>query len=1131
MRNIEHFFFSYFARLSKLLAVALYLNSCESNLQITQAGLLRGASGTVEAPTFSLIGGTYEAGTQLELTTKTLESEIYYTTDGETPSVKSTKYNAPINLQTSQSIKAFAVQATMQPSTVVKADYVIVPVNYGPVSEPVATPDERIFNNAVSVTLSTIPLAATIYYSTDGSAPSILYTGAIELTRETRLKAKASLNGYTDSTVMDQIFSFKVADPVFSIPQGTYGPSQTVLLSSATTGATVHYTTDGTTEPSCNSTSGPLTVSELMTVKAVGCKVGYTHSEVVSANYTINGAVDGGSTTVAGVPAPIINRYAFSGGHSRAALSSQYSALFAGDIIAAEWQKKVGDTWVTIPPASDSPPRDGDEFYEYENNAYYGSFGPFQIRVRVTTASGVSDWSAAFNIPLTYTPQGTQLDEVCDYNANYNCCATFADGNGGEYGSCGGIDSYGTYPPAADNVTSPNLITDPASSDYGKFVLGYVDVFDWGGSPGSRKHEIRLNGVVYQWNWDAAPPTFSLPYGVEVSWEARAISAGGSSGWWPQTFTPAFFPTAPASVNITGDGLEFPGANNNGSAITNYIVEYSTDNGTTWTTVERPASSADTWTYSGLTPGVEHIFRVKAVNGIGEGPYARSNAAWTPSVNLTSPNLITDPASPDYGEFVLGYLDIFDWGGSPGSRKHEIRLNGVVYQWNWDAAPPTFSLPYGVEVSWEARAISAGGSSGWWPQTFTPAFFPTAPASVNITGDGLEFPGANNNGSAITNYIVEYSTDNGTTWTTVERPASSADTWTYSGLTPGVEHIFRVKAVNGIGEGPYAINNSRWTPSVAQSYCENELVKNPQNVTRYSIPSDVDSSVADETASAGNFVWLAYRYNSNIEKRDILTGDLVSSISLPGNEGSPLLLKSGDYIWAFSGIQVWRIHRTTNAVTTFSPMSATVYGGWSSDGYIWLSTLDGSTPQLIKLNGTSGATENTVDLSGFFTDGVYGISGDASKIALTRDNKLVFLDKSTLGVLRTVNLPNTGDFQSGLLWMLIKAGDGWFMGGSGGRLYRYDYETDTGTFLDVTINSIEGWEVDATGFWITSTHSTDQGYLYHVKFDGTVDRRVALQTLYGIAGSYPKVQVAPGGKVWISHYFSQTLLILDWLAN
>lgn len=324
--------------------------------------------------------------------------------------------------------------------------------------------------------------------------------------------------------------------------------------------------------------------------------------------------------------------------------------------------------------------------------------------------------------------------------------------------------------------------------------------------------------------------------------------------------------------------------------------------------------------------------------------------------------------------------------------------------------------------------------------------------------------------------------------------------------------------------------DSMGTGTSGSSYYENGLVKNPQNVTRYSIPNDIDYSVADESASDGNFVWLAYRSNSNIQKRDIVTGALVSSINLAGNPGSPLLLKSGDYIWAFSGTQVWRIHRTTNAVTTLSPLSATTYGGWSSDGYIWLSTLDGSTPTLIKLNGTSGATENTVNLSGFFTDGVYGISGDASKIALTRDNKLVFFDKGTLGTLRTVNLPDTEDFQSGLLWMLIKAGDGWFMGGGGGRLYRYDYQTDTGAFLDVTINSIEGWEVDATGFWITNTHSTDQGYLYHVKFDGNVDRRVALETLYGIAGSYPKVQVAPGGKVWISHY-SYTLLILDWLAN
>jgi hypothetical protein len=101
----------------------------------------------------------------------------------------------------------------------------------------------------------------------------------------------------------------------------------------------------------------------------------------------------------------------------------------------------------------------------------------------------------------------------------------------------------------------------------------------------------------------------------------------------------------------------------------------------------------------------------------------------------------------------------------------------------------------------------------------------------------------------------------------------------------------------------------------------------------------------------------------------------------------------------------------------------------------------------------------------------------------------------------------------------------------GGKVDLTGTETVGTLFFGTTQQTAGTYSAPGAGGTITSTHFTNQGYLYHVKFDGTVDRRVALQTLYGIAGSYPKVQVAPGGKVWISHYFSQTLLILDWLAN
>ena len=176
MKTIDKVIFKHLAWLLQLGLVLFFLNSCESNIEVTRAGFLPGANGTAEAPTFSLSAGSYKAGTKLELTTKTIDGEIYYTGNGETPTEKSTKYTVPITLLTSQTIQAIAVKTKMRPSTLVTANYEIVPVNsvnYGDVSQPVATPAERIFNNTVSVTLSAIPLAATIYYSIDGSAPTI----------------------------------------------------------------------------------------------------------------------------------------------------------------------------------------------------------------------------------------------------------------------------------------------------------------------------------------------------------------------------------------------------------------------------------------------------------------------------------------------------------------------------------------------------------------------------------------------------------------------------------------------------------------------------------------------------------------------------------------------------------------------------------------------------------------------------------------------------------------------------------------------------------------------------------------------------------------------------------------------
>ena len=78
------------------------------------------------------------------------------------------------------------------------------------------------------------------------------------------------------------------AAPVLSPAGGNYTDPQSVTITCETEGAVIHYTTDGT-EPTADSPvySGPIPVTENLTIKAIAVKDGMSDSAVVSAVYTI----------------------------------------------------------------------------------------------------------------------------------------------------------------------------------------------------------------------------------------------------------------------------------------------------------------------------------------------------------------------------------------------------------------------------------------------------------------------------------------------------------------------------------------------------------------------------------------------------------------------------------------------------------------------------------------------------------------------------------------------------------------------------------------------------------------------------------------------------------------------------
>ena len=80
----------------------------------------------------------------------------------------------------------------------------------------------------------------------------------------------------------------KVIAPTFSPVAGAVAAGTNVAISTATEGATIYYTIDGT-EPTTSSSiySAPITIDAAKTIKAFAVKDGYPNSDVATASYTI----------------------------------------------------------------------------------------------------------------------------------------------------------------------------------------------------------------------------------------------------------------------------------------------------------------------------------------------------------------------------------------------------------------------------------------------------------------------------------------------------------------------------------------------------------------------------------------------------------------------------------------------------------------------------------------------------------------------------------------------------------------------------------------------------------------------------------------------------------------------------
>jgi hypothetical protein len=366
--------------------------------------------------------------------------------------------------------------------------------------------------------------------------------------------------------------------------------------------------------------------------------------------------------------------------------------------------------------------------------------------------------------------------------------------------------------------------------------------------------------------------TNAVPYNFSVTATNGALLTSSAS-LSSADVTPAGTPDAPTSVTATaGNGQAsvqwLAPTSNGGSAITNYIVEYSSNNGLSWTTAAHPVSTNTSLAVTGLANGATYIFRITAVNAVGSStPSVSSSSVMPKSTDSTLSQLVSSSGtlSPTFAGGTLAYS--ISVGNSVTSitltptlsESHgSIQVNGTSV--TSGQASSALSLSVGSNVVLVEVTAQDGFSTTSYTVTVTRAGSAVATLSGLTTSGGSISPGFTSNTSSYT-----VSVSNGTTSISITPTVTSPNaTVTVNG----------VSATSGSSFGPINLSVGQNVITVVVTAQDGSTFSYTVTVTR---GLSADSSLASLTSSAGT---LSPTFTSGTSQYSLSVANNVTSLTL-----------------------------------------------------------------------------------------------------------------------------------------------------------------------------------------------------------------------------------------------------------
>jgi hypothetical protein len=322
-------------------------------------------------------------------------------------------------------------------------------------------------------------------------------------------------------------------------------------------------------------------------------------------------------------------------------------------------------------------------------------------------------------------------------------------------------------------------------------------------------------------SWSTA--TFNSDnYGVQLYWTGFQLAMSSDGQYSAADIGyPEFFqsrlgadqvatPTAtPASTQIA---LSWSTPTVYGATISDYEIQQSLDGGTTWSAgIAHTASTSTSRTITTLTNGTSYSYRIAAITEWGKGPFSASVTAVPATV----------PGAPTSVTGVRGnQLVDLTWTAPTSNGGHALTDYTIEYRagaGSWLAFSHSAStstsisvtgLTNGTSYTFRVSAVNDMGTSSasTVSSAYTPLGTPAAPTSLSATYGNAQAAlswtaPTDNGGSVITNYLVEYSSNAGSSWTTFAHSVSTTPSITVTGLVNGTAYSYRVSAINAIGTG------------------------------------------------------------------------------------------------------------------------------------------------------------------------------------------------------------------------------------------------------------------------------------------------------------------------------------------